>query len=339
MTDVVRINEAGLYAIGMDRPNIEALRHLVAKVGGTVGTSLVSSVNGQSGAVVLTTAHISEDGNLYFTSARARSAISVAGNGLDYDETTGEVSSNGTAVNTPETLVSRDASGNFSAGTIEADLDGNAATSSAWQTARTFTIGATGKAVDGSGNVSWTLADIGLGNVDNTSDADKPVSTAQQAALDLKADLSNTVRVLAQSGATSSVTGTVSETTLASVTVPGGSMGANGAIRITFLATYTNSANAKTLRVKLGLDTFLSIALTTTATIQTLVIIRNANSQGAQIATPTTVQSGLGAATAAAATGTTDTTVDQTLVITGQLANAGETLSLRGYTVELLPAP
>ena len=32
---------------------------------------------------------------------------------------------------------------------------------------------------------------VGLGNVDNTSDADKPVSTAQQAALDLKYDASN----------------------------------------------------------------------------------------------------------------------------------------------------
>jgi hypothetical protein len=35
-----------------------------------------------------------------------------------------------------------------------------------------------------------TKADVGLGNVDNTSDADKPVSTAQQSALDAKANLS-----------------------------------------------------------------------------------------------------------------------------------------------------
>lgn len=35
---------------------------------------------------------------------------------------------------------------------------------------------------------SVTAAQVGLGNVDNTSDANKPVSTAQQAALDLKAD-------------------------------------------------------------------------------------------------------------------------------------------------------
>ena len=34
-----------------------------------------------------------------------------------------------------------------------------------------------------------TAAQVGLGNVDNTSDADKPVSTAQQDALDLKTDL------------------------------------------------------------------------------------------------------------------------------------------------------
>lgn len=39
------------------------------------------------------------------------------------------------------------------------------------------------------GNVTLTKADVGLGNVDNTSDANKPVSTPTQAALDLKADL------------------------------------------------------------------------------------------------------------------------------------------------------
>lgn len=36
---------------------------------------------------------------------------------------------------------------------------------------------------------SVTKAQVGLGNADNTSDADKPVSTAQQAALDLKTNL------------------------------------------------------------------------------------------------------------------------------------------------------
>ena len=39
------------------------------------------------------------------------------------------------------------------------------------------------------GNVNITKANIGLGNVDNTADTDKPVSTATQTALNLKADL------------------------------------------------------------------------------------------------------------------------------------------------------
>lgn len=38
------------------------------------------------------------------------------------------------------------------------------------------------------GDVTLVKGDVGLGNVDNTSDANKPVSTAQQAALDSKQD-------------------------------------------------------------------------------------------------------------------------------------------------------
>jgi hypothetical protein len=40
-------------------------------------------------------------------------------------------------------------------------------------------------------DLSLTKSDVGLANVDNTSDANKPVSTAQQAALDLKAPLAS----------------------------------------------------------------------------------------------------------------------------------------------------
>lgn len=43
------------------------------------------------------------------------------------------------------------------------------------------------------GNVNITKANIGLGNVDNTSDANKPVSTAQQEALDAKQDRKSVV--------------------------------------------------------------------------------------------------------------------------------------------------
>lgn len=42
-----------------------------------------------------------------------------------------------------------------------------------------------------SSDITLDKTDIGLGNVDNTSDADKPISTAQQNALDLKAPLAS----------------------------------------------------------------------------------------------------------------------------------------------------
>lgn len=44
-----------------------------------------------------------------------------------------------------------------------------------------------------SGGIAWETVDkttVGLGNVDNTADIDKPISTATQAALDTKADAS-----------------------------------------------------------------------------------------------------------------------------------------------------
>ena len=52
-------------------------------------------------------------------------------------------------------------------GTVKSYIDtngvynGNASTADKWKTARTLTIGSTGKSVDGSGNVSWSLSEIG----------------------------------------------------------------------------------------------------------------------------------------------------------------------------------
>lgn len=53
-------------------------------------TETVTSVNGQTGAVVLTTTNIAEGTNEYFTTARARQSIS-AGTGISYDNTTGVI--------------------------------------------------------------------------------------------------------------------------------------------------------------------------------------------------------------------------------------------------------
>ena len=57
------------------------------------------------------------------------------------------------------------------------------------------------------GNVSLTKADLGLGNVDNTGDINKPVSTPTQNALDLKANLASPTFTGTVSGITKSMIG------------------------------------------------------------------------------------------------------------------------------------
>jgi len=191
----------------------------------------------------------------------------------DQDYVVGLIGGTATSANTANTVVKRDASGNFAAGTITAALTGNASTATTLATARTIA----GQSFDGSANISIAPTDltgvtataaeinlldgvtattaelnildgvnataselnildgatlstaelnyvdgvtsaiqtqidtkaptasptftgtvsgitstmVGLGNVDNTSDANKPVSTAAQTALDLKANLAS----------------------------------------------------------------------------------------------------------------------------------------------------
>lgn len=64
------------------------------------------------------------------------------------------------SANTPSTIVKRDSSGNFSASTISAELDGNAATSTKWKTSRLIGVSgdATGQiSVDGTANANVPL--------------------------------------------------------------------------------------------------------------------------------------------------------------------------------------
>lgn len=86
-------------------------------------------------------------------------------------------------------------------GTLASTAVQPAALSSYVPTTRTVA----GKAL--SANVTLAKADVGLGSVDNTSDAAKPVSTAQQAALDLKAPLASPTFTGTVSGVTKSHVG------------------------------------------------------------------------------------------------------------------------------------
>jgi hypothetical protein len=88
----------------------------------------------------------------------------TSGNGLsgsvNAESATFTITSNATAANTASTSVFRNASGNFSAGTITAALTGNATTATTWVSGRTITltgdVTGTSASFDGSGDLSFT---------------------------------------------------------------------------------------------------------------------------------------------------------------------------------------
>jgi hypothetical protein len=110
---------------------------------------------------------------------------------------------NGTSANLASTFVKRDANGNFIANSISSNLIGNVTGNVTGNITGNLTGTVTGNATNvsdivavahgGTGASTQINArtNLGIGNIDNTSDANKPVSTAQQAALDLKAPLAS----------------------------------------------------------------------------------------------------------------------------------------------------
>lgn len=145
-------------------------------------------------------------------------------------------------------------------------------------------------------------------------------------------------RVLAASGVLASHTGDTTETALATIAIPAGAMGPNGMLKVTSLWTVPNSANNKTLRYRLGGGAgteFLAYVATTSAAVHAQRVIQNRNSQASQVGFSPASSNSYVATTASNATGTINTANAQDLVISGQLASAGETITLEGYLVEL----
>lgn len=143
------------------------------------------------------------------------------------------------------------------------------------------------------------------------------------------------VEVLAQSAVPASVTGTISETVLATIPIPAGAMGVDGSLRVTTLWSYTNSANIKNCRVKIGSTVISVFSQTATAGMQRMDFLRNRGSLASQVAFPNSTNP-FGTTTAAVPTYAFDMSVEQILTLTGELANPGETITLQGYTIELL---
>ena len=144
--------------------------------------------------------------------------------------------------------------------------------------------------------------------------------------------------LMAKSGVASSITGTLTETMLATITIPANVVGANGQIKVNAYWTVTSSANVKNIRARLGGIGGTAVfgnAITTQATVLSNTLIINANSTSSQVSFSEVARGTDGLVnTLASISSSIDMTTSQSLVITGQLTNTGETITLVGYSVE-----
>lgn len=138
-------------------------------------------------------------------------------------------------------------------------------------------------------------------------------------------------------GRAAALTGTTDETALATITVPANAMGANGVLRIETHWLNNNSGNNKTARARFSTISgtqFVLAAVTTTLSWRDVHLIANAGATNSQTAHTTANQ--FGTSSNAAVTASVDTTAATTLILSGQLANGGDSLTLNYYVIELL---
>ena len=88
----------------------------------SASASPVTSVNTQTGAIVLDTGDIAEGSNLYYTDARARSSISVSGD-ISYNSSTGVISTTGLASSDTDDLAEGTTNLYYTSARANADFD------------------------------------------------------------------------------------------------------------------------------------------------------------------------------------------------------------------------
>jgi len=152
--------------------------------------------------------------------------------------------------------------------------------------------------------------------------------------------------VVATQGQTT-LTGTIGSTFMAALRIPANSMGGNGHIEVKALWSTTNSANNKQYLAYLntvpGVTGGLGLpssTISTVASAQSMWVVRNNNAANAQSIygqIPATAPFGSG--TFALNTGAVDTTQDTFVNIFGNVAGAGETLTLVHAYAVVFPAP
>lgn len=119
------------------------------------------------------------------------------------------------------------------------------------------------------------------------------------------------------------LTGTTAETTLLTITIPAALMGSIGRLNLLSFFALTNNANNKTLRAKIGANQINVQGAASLAATGFNFWLLNLNSATAQRNNSSTLFA-------------IDTTASMDLRITGQLANAADSMTLNTLTLELI---
>lgn len=141
--------------------------------------------------------------------------------------------------------------------------------------------------------------------------------------------------LLAQSAAPAILTSTTSETTLATVAIPANTFVAGSVCRVSALFSCTQSANSKTFRMRLG-GTLLVGTTTTTSTAGTFWMQADVffPSASSQVCPPI---GSSGAVFGAPNTASINMAQAQSLTLSAALGLSTETITLLGYSVQVLP--
>lgn len=131
------------------------------------------------------------------------------------------------------------------------------------------------------------------------------------------------------------LTASTAETTLATFSIPAGSMGPHGQVEIETFISCNASAGTKTLRIYFGGAQFYSFSPTAVGVgVQQKTRVAN-KTAGTQIGyANSTTGTGFGVTTAATFTASVDTTAAVTVTLTGQLSNGADNMALESYIIK-----
>lgn len=150
--------------------------------------------------------------------------------------------------------------------------------------------------------------------------------------------------VLAESGVAVAHTGTTAHTAIVTIAIPAGAPGANGRVEVFVNFSNNNSGNNKTPRVLwgasgAGVAGTVLWATTNTTNVGNPVMagVHNRNSASSQIAIASPAGNSMGATAAAFPTAAVNTAAAAEIVLSGELANSGDTITVESYRVLLFP--